>query len=71
METITVRDKSEKIKIDDPSPRGLVVNMISGGPTTAGTSKNSRWVYAQEVLQVFGGPPKKARIEAIIRFDDN
>ena len=47
------------------------MNMISGGPTTARTSKNSRNTYAQEVLQVVGGPPKKAITEVVISFEDN
>ena len=54
-----------------PQPRGPVVNMISGGTTTARMSKNSRKEYTREVLQVVGGPSKKAIIEAVISFDNN
>ena len=54
-----------------PQLLGPEVNMISGGPTAAGISKISRKSYTREVLQVVGGPSKKARIEAIISFDDN
>ena len=54
-----------------PQPRGPTVNMISGGPTTDGTLKNSRKAYAREVLQVVGGPSQKSRTEATISFNDN
>ena len=53
-----------------PQPRGPVVNIISGGPTAAGTTSNSRKAYAREVLQIVGGPPKKAKTEVTISFGD-
>ena len=41
------------------------------GPTTARTMENPRKAYAREVLQIIGGPSKKARIETIISFNDD
>ncbi|XP_063935188.1 uncharacterized protein LOC135147005 [Daucus carota subsp. sativus] len=52
-------------------PRGPVVNVISGGPTAAGTSSNSRKAYAREVMSIVGEPPKRARIELPLTFNDS
>nr|XP_017250817.1 PREDICTED: uncharacterized protein LOC108221449 [Daucus carota subsp. sativus] len=43
-------------------PRGPVINVISGGPTAAGTSSNSRKAYAREAMSIVGEPPKRAKI---------
>ena len=51
-------------------PRGPVINMIFGGPTAAGTSKNSRKAYAREVMHIVGEAPKRARTEVSLMFDD-
>jgi hypothetical protein len=45
--------------------------MISGGPTAAGNSRNARKAYAREVMQVVGEPPKRAKTEIIMSFDDH
>ena len=52
-------------------PRGPVINVISGGPTVAGTTSNSRKAYAREVMHIMGEVPKKARTEVPIVFDDS
>ena len=44
-------------------PRGPVINVISGGPTAAGITSNSRKTYAREVMNIMGEVPKKARTE--------
>ncbi|XP_017246612.1 uncharacterized protein LOC108218204 [Daucus carota subsp. sativus] len=52
-------------------PRGPVINVISGEPTAAGTSNNSRKAYAREVMSIVGEPPKRAKIDyAIMAFDN-
>ena len=55
----------------NPQPRGPVINMIFGGLTAAGSSRNSRKAYAREVMQVVGEAPKRSRTEAVISFDDS
>ena len=45
--------------------------MISGGPTAAGITSNSRKAYAREVMNIMGEVPKKARTEVPIVFDDS
>ena len=55
----------------NPQPRGPVINTISGGPTAAGNTKNSRKAYAREVMHIIGEAPKRARIEVSISFDDS
>ncbi|XP_063950795.1 uncharacterized protein LOC135153038 [Daucus carota subsp. sativus] len=50
--------------------RGLVINVISGGPTAAGLSSNSRKAYAREVMCIFGEPLKRAKIEFALSFDN-
>ena len=52
-------------------PRGPVINMISGGPTAAGLSSNSRKAYAREVMCIVGEPPKRAKTEVALTFDDS
>ena len=52
-------------------PRGPVINMISGGPTAAGLSSNSRKAYAREVMCIVGEPPKRAKTEIALTFDDS
>ncbi|XP_063947567.1 uncharacterized protein LOC135152128 [Daucus carota subsp. sativus] len=51
-------------------PRGPVINVISGGPTAAGTSSNSRKAYAREVMNIVGEPPKRAKIDYTMAFDN-
>ena len=55
----------------NPQPRGPVINMISGGPTAAGATRNSRKAYAREVMHIVGEAPKCAKIEMTIGFDDS
>ncbi|KAK1383310.1 hypothetical protein POM88_021045 [Heracleum sosnowskyi] len=45
--------------------------MIFGGPTAAGSSRNSRKVYVREVMTVVGEALKRARTEIAIDFDDS
>ena len=45
--------------------------MINGGPTAAGSSRNSRKAYAREVMSIVGEAPKRARMEASLTFDDS
>ncbi|XP_017250759.1 uncharacterized protein LOC108221388 [Daucus carota subsp. sativus] len=51
-------------------PRGPVINMVFGGPTAAGTSNNSRKAYAREVMSIVGEPPKRAKIDYAMAFDN-
>ncbi|XP_063942645.1 uncharacterized protein LOC135150313 [Daucus carota subsp. sativus] len=51
-------------------PRGPVINVISGGPKSAGTSSNSRKAYAREVMSIVGEPPKRAKIDYALAFDN-
>ncbi|XP_017217125.1 uncharacterized protein LOC108194684 [Daucus carota subsp. sativus] len=50
--------------------RGPVINVISRGPTAAGLSSNSRETYAREVMCIVGEPPKRAKIEFALAFDN-
>ncbi|XP_074324063.1 uncharacterized protein LOC141660985 [Apium graveolens] len=54
----------------NPQPRGPGINMISGGPTTAGTARNSRKAYAREVMSIFGEPSKRSKLEMTLEFGD-
>ena len=45
--------------------------MIYGGPTTAGSSRNSRKAYVREVMSIVGEAPKRARTEVQLAFDDS
>ncbi|KAK1393811.1 hypothetical protein POM88_012867 [Heracleum sosnowskyi] len=54
----------------NPQPRGPVINMISGGPTTAETTRNSHKAYAREVMHIVGEAPMRAKTEMSIGFDD-
>nr|XP_017233105.1 PREDICTED: uncharacterized protein LOC108207158 [Daucus carota subsp. sativus] len=60
------RDHDEK----RTQPRGPIINIISGGPTAAGTSSNSRKAYAREVMNIVGEPPKRAKIDYAMAFDN-
>ncbi|XP_063941432.1 uncharacterized protein LOC135149610 [Daucus carota subsp. sativus] len=51
-------------------PRGPVINVISGGPTAAGTSSNSRKAYAREVMNIVGEPPNRTKIDYAMTFDN-
>jgi hypothetical protein len=64
-------DRSDDDRDRNPQPRGPVINMISGGPTAAGTTKSSRKAYAREVMNIDGEAPKRARTELTIGFDDS
>ncbi|XP_074356342.1 uncharacterized protein LOC141696049 [Apium graveolens] len=52
----------------NPQPRGLVINMISGGPTSAGTTRNSRKAYVREVMSIVGEPSKCSKSEMTLEF---
>ncbi|XP_074323367.1 uncharacterized protein LOC141660292 [Apium graveolens] len=54
----------------NPQPRGPVINMISGGPTAGGTTRNSRKAYAREVMSIVGEPSKRSKSEMILEFGD-
>ncbi|XP_074323524.1 uncharacterized protein LOC141660441 [Apium graveolens] len=54
----------------NPQPRGPVMNMILGGPTTAGTTRNSRKAYAREVMSIVGEPSKRSKSEMTLEFGD-
>ncbi|KAK1357421.1 hypothetical protein POM88_050677 [Heracleum sosnowskyi] len=45
--------------------------MIFGGPTAAGSSRDSRKAYAREVMTVVGEAPNRAKTEVAISFDDS
>ncbi|XP_063947130.1 uncharacterized protein LOC108204072 [Daucus carota subsp. sativus] len=69
------RDNDNRGKDNDDrnkrnQPRGPVINVISGGPTAAGLSSNSRKAYAREVMYIVGEPPKRAKIEFALAFDN-
>ncbi|KAK1403405.1 hypothetical protein POM88_003010 [Heracleum sosnowskyi] len=64
-------DKRDNDQDRNPKPRGPVINMIFGGPTVAGSSRNSRKVYVREVMTVVGEAPKRAKTEVAISFDDS
>nr|XP_017228856.1 PREDICTED: uncharacterized protein LOC108204075 [Daucus carota subsp. sativus] len=69
------RDNDNRGKDNDDrdkrnQPRGPVINVISGGPTAAGLSTNSRKAYAREVMCILGEPPKRAKIEFSLAFDN-
>lgn len=63
------RDKNDRDMKNQP--RGLVINVISKGPTTARTSSNSRKAYAQEVMSIVGEPPMRVKIVIVLTFDDS
>ncbi|XP_074346694.1 uncharacterized protein LOC141685499 [Apium graveolens] len=54
----------------NPQPRGSVINMISGGPTTARTTRNSQKTYAREVMSIVGEPSKHFKSEMTLEFGD-
>ncbi|XP_074327652.1 uncharacterized protein LOC141665566 [Apium graveolens] len=54
----------------NPQPRRLVINMISGGPTAAGITRNSRKAYAREVMSIVGEPSKHSKSEMTLQFGD-
>ncbi|XP_074347250.1 uncharacterized protein LOC141686091 [Apium graveolens] len=54
----------------NPQPRGPVINMISGGPTATGTTRNSRKFYAREVMSIVGEPSKRSKSELMLEFGD-
>ncbi|KAK1403967.1 hypothetical protein POM88_003572 [Heracleum sosnowskyi] len=64
-------DRRDNDQYRNPKPRGPVINMIFGGPTDAGSSRNSRKAYARKVMTVVGEAPKRARTEISIGFDDS
>ena len=64
-----MRDYEDKDR--KSQPKGPVINMISGGPTAARTTSNSRKAYAWEVMHIMGEIPKKARTEVPLIFDDS
>ncbi|XP_074383132.1 uncharacterized protein LOC141724769 [Apium graveolens] len=54
----------------NPQPQGLLISMITGGPTTAGTIKNSRKAYAREVMSIVGDIPKRSKMKMTLEFGD-
>ena len=52
-------------------PRRPMINVISAGPTAAGTSSNSRKSYAREVMCIIGESPKRAKTEVALTFHDS
>ncbi|XP_074323931.1 uncharacterized protein LOC141660848 [Apium graveolens] len=54
----------------NPQPQGPIINMISGGPTIAGTTRNSRKAYAIEVMSIVGEPSKCSKSELTLEFGD-
>ncbi|XP_074337390.1 uncharacterized protein LOC141674578 [Apium graveolens] len=44
--------------------------MISGGPTAAGTIRNSRKAYAREMMSIVGEPSKRSKSEITLKFGD-
>ncbi|XP_074330471.1 uncharacterized protein LOC141667730 [Apium graveolens] len=52
----------------NPQPRGPVINMISGGPIVASTTRNSRKAYAREVMSIVGEPSKRSKSEMTLEF---
>jgi hypothetical protein len=64
-------DRSDDDRDRNPQPRGPVINMISGGPTAARTTENSRKAYAKEVMHIVGEAPKRAMTEVAIGLDDS
>ena len=68
------RGNDRRKEFDDrdrrPMPKGPVINMIFGGPTAAGTSRNSQKAYAREVMHIVGETPKRAKTEQVLNFDD-
>ncbi|XP_074375108.1 uncharacterized protein LOC141716827 [Apium graveolens] len=44
--------------------------MISGGPTAAGTTRNSRKAYAREVMSIVGESSKRSKSEMTLEFGD-
>ncbi|XP_063938824.1 uncharacterized protein LOC135148293 [Daucus carota subsp. sativus] len=69
------RDNDNRGKDNDDrdkgnQPRGPVINIISGGPTAEGLSSNSQKAYAREVMCIVGEPPKRAKIEFALAFDN-
>ena len=64
-------DRRDNDRDRNPLLRGLVINMIFRGPIMEGTSRNSRKSYTQEVIQIVGEEPKRAKIEIALVFDDS
>ncbi|XP_074355821.1 uncharacterized protein LOC141695478 [Apium graveolens] len=54
----------------NPQPQGPVINKISGGPTSAGTTRNSRKAYTREVISRVGEPSKRSKSEMTLEFGD-
>nr|XP_017217146.1 PREDICTED: uncharacterized protein LOC108194707 [Daucus carota subsp. sativus] len=64
------RDNDNRGRDNITQPRGPVINVISGGPTAAGTSSNSRKAYVREVMSIIGEPPKRAKIDYSLAFEN-
>ncbi|XP_074374209.1 uncharacterized protein LOC141714596 [Apium graveolens] len=63
-------DRRGNDKDCNPQPQWPIINMISGGPTTAGTTRNSRKAYAREVMSIVGEPYKRFKSEMTLEFGD-
>ncbi|XP_074326801.1 uncharacterized protein LOC141664746 [Apium graveolens] len=66
------RDYDRRVNDRDhnPQPRGLVINMISGDPTAAGTTRNPRKGYAREVMSIVEELSKRSKSEMTLEFGD-
>lgn len=64
-------DKREDDRDRNPRPKGSVINMVSGGPIAARTTRNSRKAYTREVMHIVGEALKHAKTEVAISFDDS
>ncbi|XP_074327502.1 uncharacterized protein LOC141665416 [Apium graveolens] len=73
------RDNDRRRRDDDrrgndrdhnPQPQGPVINMILGDPTSAGTTRNSRKVYARLLMSIVKKPSKRFKSEITLEFSD-
>ncbi|XP_074327987.1 uncharacterized protein LOC141665902 [Apium graveolens] len=69
-----MRDYNERRRDQDdqgrnPQPRGPVINMIFGGTTAAGSSRNIRKAYTREVMHITGEAPKRTKTGVSMEFN--
>ncbi|XP_074337460.1 uncharacterized protein LOC141674649 [Apium graveolens] len=55
---------------NNPQPLGIVINMISGGPIAAGTTRNSQKAYVREVINKVGESSKHSKSKMMLEFGD-
>ncbi|XP_074346876.1 uncharacterized protein LOC141685686 [Apium graveolens] len=63
-------DRRGNDRYRNPQARGSVINMISAGPTIAGTTRNSRKAYAREMMSIVEEPSKSSKSEMMLEFGD-